>query len=147
MLSGLPGAGKDLWIAHHGDGRPVVSLDDLRRERDAKRADKAAQGQLIQEARELARKHLRKHEPFIWNATNLTAQLRGQTLSLLADYHAHVTIVAVEAPADELSRRNRSASTRCPRKRSSGCSTAGRHRRSRSATGWRSGAPRHRAGR
>jgi predicted kinase len=106
VLSGLPGAGKDLWIAHHGDDRPVVSLDDLRRARNAKRGDKTAQGQIVQDAREQARTHLRKHEPFIWNATNLSKQLRGQTLSLLADYHAHVTIVVVEARADELSRRN-----------------------------------------
>ena len=107
VLSGLPGAGKDLWIARHGDGRPVVSLDDLRRERGVKRGDKGAEGRLIQEARELARTYLRAGEPFIWNATNLSAQVRGQTLSLLADYRAHITIVAVEAPADELSRRNR----------------------------------------
>ena len=80
VLSGLPGAGKDLWIARHGDGRPVVSLDDLRRERGVKRGDKAGEGRLIQDARERARAHLRAGEPFIWNATNLSAQLRGQTL-------------------------------------------------------------------
>ncbi len=107
VLSGLPGSGKDLWIARHGDGRPVVSLDDLRRDRGVKRGDKAGEGRLIQDARELARSYLRAGEPFIWNATNLSAQLRGQTLALLADYHAHITIVAVEAPADDLSRRNR----------------------------------------
>jgi putative nucleotidyltransferase with HDIG domain len=107
VLSGLPGAGKDRWIATHHGGRPTISLDDLRRRRGAKRSDKVAQGQIIQEARERARSYLRKGEPFIWNATNLSAQLRGQTLSLLADYNAHVTIVAVEARADELSARNR----------------------------------------
>jgi putative nucleotidyltransferase with HDIG domain len=107
VLSGLPGAGKDLWIARHGDGRPVVSLDDLRREHGVKRGDKAAEGRLIQEARELARTYLRAGEPFIWNATNLSLQVRGQTLALLADYRAHITIVAVEARADDLSRRNR----------------------------------------
>ncbi|MBE2319521.1 AAA family ATPase [Solirubrobacter sp. CPCC 204708] len=107
VLSGLPGSGKDLWIALHGDGRPVISLDDLRRERGIKRGDSTGEGRLIQDAREQARVYLRAGEPFIWNATNLSAQLRGQTLALLADYHAHVTIVAVEAPADELARRNR----------------------------------------
>jgi putative nucleotidyltransferase with HDIG domain len=106
VLSGLPGAGKDLWIAKHHDGRPTISLDDMRRRRGAKRSDKVAQGQIIQDARERARTYLRKGEPFIWNATNLSAQLRGQTLALLADYHAHVTIVAVEARPDELAARN-----------------------------------------
>ncbi len=107
LLSGLPGAGKDLWISRHGGDRPVISLDDMRRERSAKRTDKTAQGQIVQEARERARTHLRAGESFIWNATNLSSQLRGQTLSLLADYDAHVTIVSVEAPAAELARRNR----------------------------------------
>jgi putative nucleotidyltransferase with HDIG domain len=107
VLSGLPASGKDYWISQHHDGRPTISLDDLRRRRGAKRSDKVAQGQIIQEARERARTYLRAGEPFIWNATNLTAQIRSQTLSLLADYNAHVTIVAVEAPADVLSARNR----------------------------------------
>jgi putative nucleotidyltransferase with HDIG domain len=107
VLSGLPGAGKDHWVAAHHDGRPTISLDDLRRRRGAKRSDKVAQGRIIQEARERARAHLRAGEPFIWNATNLTAQIRAQTISLLADYDAHVTIVAVEAPPDVLSARNR----------------------------------------
>ncbi|WP_354697503.1 hypothetical protein DSM112329_03134 [Paraconexibacter sp. AEG42_29] len=107
LLSGLPGAGKDLWIHRHGDGRPVVSLDDLRRARGARRSDKAAQGQIIQQARELARTHLRAGEPFVWNATNLSAQMRRQLIDLFASYDAHVTIVAVEAPATDLDRRNR----------------------------------------
>lgn len=107
VLSGLPGSGKDLWIAHHGAGRPVVSLDDLRRERGVKRGDTVAEGRLIQDAREQARVYLRAGEPFIWNATNLSARVRGQTIGLLADYHAHVTIVAVEAAAEDLGRRNR----------------------------------------
>jgi predicted kinase len=106
VLSGLPASGKDYWISQHHDGRPTISLDDLRRRRDAKRSDKVAQGQIIQEARERARQYLRAGEPFIWNATNLSAQQRSQILSLLADYNAHVTIVAVEAPADALSARN-----------------------------------------
>ena len=91
VLSGLPAAGKDHWISQHHGGRPTISLDRLR----------------IQEARERARTYLRAGEPFIWNATNLTAQIRALTLSLLADYDAHVTIVAVEAPPGVLSARNR----------------------------------------
>ena len=43
--------------------------------------------------------HLERDEP-------LGAAARADA-ALLADYHAHITIVAVEAPADDLSRRNR----------------------------------------
>ena len=56
-------------------------------------------------AMELGRS-LRAGDPFIWNATNLSTQQRGPLLSLLADYHAHVTIVSVEARADQLAARN-----------------------------------------
>ena len=140
VLSGLPGSGKDLWIARHGDGL----AGDLAR-RSAPRArrqarDTTAEGHLIQDAREQARVFLRAGEPFIWNATNLSAQLRGQTLKLLADYHAHITIVAVEAPADDLYRRIATASTLCRGRRSSACSTAGRRPAARNVTPCRSGA-------
>jgi putative nucleotidyltransferase with HDIG domain len=42
VLSGLPGAGKDRWIATHHGGRPTISLDDLRRRRGAKRSHKVS---------------------------------------------------------------------------------------------------------
>ncbi|HEY6891534.1 MAG TPA: AAA family ATPase, partial [Solirubrobacter sp.] len=84
VLSGLPGAGKDQWIARHHDGRPSLAFDD----------------------RERARSLLRAGRPFIWNATHHSRELRAPAIALLADYHAHVTIVAVEARPDELRGRN-----------------------------------------
>ena len=84
VLSGLPGAGKDHWIARHHDRRPTIAPDD----------------------RERARGYLRSGRAFIWNATHHSRELRAPTLSLLADYHAHVTIVAVEAHPHDLRRHN-----------------------------------------
>jgi len=43
LLSGLPGAGKDRWIAEHADpAAEVIGFDALRAERGAKRTDRTA---------------------------------------------------------------------------------------------------------
>jgi predicted kinase len=104
-MSGLPGAGKDRWIARHAQGLPVVSLDALRHELDVDPED--AQGAIVQVARERAREHLRAGRSFVWNATNLSRAVRGQCVRLAADYGARVRIVYVEAAADVLWSQNR----------------------------------------
>jgi predicted kinase len=105
VMSGLPGAGKDTWIAEHGGGRPVVSLDALRVELGIDPSER--QGRIFQEARERARVHLRAEEPFVWNATNISRLIRKQVVDLLAGYGARVQLEHVEAPADLLASRNR----------------------------------------
>jgi hypothetical protein len=40
LMSGLPGAGKDTWIQKNGGGLPVISLDEIRREKKIKPTDK-----------------------------------------------------------------------------------------------------------
>jgi predicted kinase len=104
LMSGLPGAGKDTWIARNHPDLPVVSLDRIRRE--LKVAPDEDQGAVAQAAKARARELLRRHEPFIWNATNVTRALRGQLVDLFASYGARVRIVYVEAPHAELLRRN-----------------------------------------
>ena len=65
------------------------------------------QGPVAQRARELARIHLRKATRFVWNATNISQQLRERCIGLAADYHARVTLVGLEAPKDVVHARNR----------------------------------------
>lgn len=112
LLSGLPGMGKDTWLRMHAENAAVISLDDLRTELDVAPAD--AQGPVIAAAREQARIHLRAQRPFIWNATNISRQLRGQLIDLFADYKAKVRIVYLEAPLDEAARRNRARASPVP---------------------------------
>ena len=100
LLCGLPAAGKDTWIRNHAADLPVVSLDDLRDELDG-------EGAVVQAARALARQHLREHQSFIWNATNLRRERRAQLVDLFSGYHASTRIVYIEAPATELFTRNR----------------------------------------
>jgi len=105
VMSGLPGAGKDTWVAEHRPDVPVVSLDTLRRSMGVDAT--GDQGPVVAAARERARELLRARRPFVWNATNVSRRLRAQSVSLCLDYHARVEIVSVEAPPDLIRERNR----------------------------------------
>jgi predicted kinase len=105
VMSGLPASGKDTWLHRNLPDWPVVSLDELRRELDVDPED--AQGPVVEQARELAREHLRQGRSFALNATSVTRDQRKRWIDLFADYHARVRIVAVEVPLATLLERNR----------------------------------------
>ncbi|HKE04418.1 MAG TPA: ATP-binding protein, partial [Blastocatellia bacterium] len=104
VMAGLPGAGKDHWITTSGPDWPVISLDGLRHE--MKIAPSENQGPVVARARESAREYLRRKQPFIWNATNISRQMREHCISLCAAYNARVRIVYVEAGAAALTEQN-----------------------------------------
>jgi predicted kinase len=105
LMSGLPGSGKDHYIRRHLAAWPSVALDDVRQELGVDPAE--AQGDVVNRARDLAREHLRRGSSFVWNATNLSRQVRGGCIGLFADYGARVRIVYVEVPAAVLFAQNR----------------------------------------
>lgn len=105
LLCGLPGAGKDHWARLHEPKLPAISLDELRKELGARPTGR--QGEVIHAARERARASLRRGEPFLWNATNLSRKIRSSLLALAADYNARTRIVYVEVGPEALSRQNR----------------------------------------
>ncbi len=96
VMSGLPGSGKDTWLAAHRPGLPIVSLDDIRAELDVEAVDK--QGEVIQLARERCRELLRSGQSFAFSATSLLRQTRRRWIDLFADYAARIEIVYVEPP-------------------------------------------------
>ena len=102
----LPGTGKDTWIKNNLPDFPVISLDNIRKAN--KIPATAEQGLVANLAREQAKEYLRKHQPFVWNATNITTQMRESLISLFETYHAHVRIVYLETDWDTLLDRNRS---------------------------------------
>jgi predicted kinase len=104
LMSGLPSAGKDHWIQTNLPDWPVISLDAIRRE--LKVGPTEPQGPVIAAARDRGREHLRRAQPFVWNATNLSRPLRAQPLKLFADYNARVRIVYVETTEPRLLQQN-----------------------------------------
>jgi len=113
VLSGLPAAGKDYWIAENAADVPCVSLDAIRRELGI--APDKPPGRVIKAARERARAHLRAGAPLVWNATNLSRDIRGRVIDLCADYNAWVEVVQVETTVAELHRRNEARDEPVPR--------------------------------
>lgn len=114
LMSGLPGAGKDHYIRKHYPDLPVISLDAIRIEMKVSHKDTTGNGQVIQAAKEKAREFLRAHQPFVWNGTNITRQLRAQLIDLFTQYRAAVTIVYIEVPYRTLMQQNRNRTAIVP---------------------------------
>lgn len=94
IMSGLPGTGKDTWIRENLKDMPMISLDAIRKE--LKISPKSTQGTVANLARERAKEMLRHHQPFVWNATNLTSQMRDSLTGMIETYHASARIVYLE---------------------------------------------------
>jgi putative nucleotidyltransferase with HDIG domain len=105
LMSGLPGAGKDTWLARHRSQLPVVSLDAVRDDLDLDATDN--QGEVIQAAREQCRAHLRAGLDFAFNATNITRQVRRRWIDLFADYGARIEIAYLEPELATILARNK----------------------------------------
>jgi len=105
LMCGLPGAGKDTWLARYRGDLPVVSLDDIRDEIDI--APTENQGQVAQLAQERCRELLRSRTSFAFNATNTMHSTRTRWLRLFADYGAQVEIVYLEPRLEDLLRQNK----------------------------------------
>ena len=112
LLSGLPGTGKDTWIREHLSEYPMISLDEIRAEMKIKPTDH--QGVIIQEAQERAKVYLRKHQPFVWNATNITRDTRQKQISLFERYGASVRIIYLETDWNTQLERNRGRKAEVP---------------------------------
>lgn len=108
LLSGLPGAGKDTYVFHNYRQWPVINLDQIRREHKIAPTDKSGNGRVIQMAKEQAREYLRKGVDFVWNATNVTKNMREQLVGLFVTYKAYVKIMYVEVPHRLLHQQNNS---------------------------------------
>jgi predicted kinase len=105
VLCGLPASGKDTWVRKNAGLLPVVSFDDAKAELGLKHGEN--DGMAAHFAVDKAKALLRRHEPFIWNATHLSEQMRTKTLDLLFAYDAEVRLVYLEAPSKLVFERNR----------------------------------------
>ena len=90
IMCGLPGSGKDTYVAKTFYRFPVISMDQIRASMKIDHGDN--QGPVIQAALEKAKEYLRKKESFVWNSTNLTRLARGKVLDLCRSYDAYTNI-------------------------------------------------------
>jgi putative nucleotidyltransferase with HDIG domain len=112
LMSGFPGVGKDFWIAEHFLDWPVISLDDIRSELKIFPTDE--QGPVIALARERAKEFLRRKQSFVWNATNISKQMRELSINLFAAYNARARIVYLETTEEKLFQQNQQRETPVP---------------------------------
>ncbi len=107
IMAGIAGAGKDCYIQQHYPNHLVISPDTMRREQKIRPKDGKENGRIIQETKDMAKAYLQSQRPFIWNATNITLQMREQLINVFADYLPIITIVYVEVPYQQLLAQNR----------------------------------------
>ena len=112
LMSGLSGTGKDTYIRENYADIPMISLDEIRKELNVSPTEK--QGKVVSFAQERAREYLRKKQPFVWNATNITAQTRSMQISLFEAYGASVEAVFLETEWETQMNRNRSRNAIVP---------------------------------
>ena len=104
LLAGLPGTGKDYYANRNYSDLPMVSLDVLRKEMGI--SPVGPQGEIVNAAQKQAKEYLRKKKPFVFNATNVTPDIRQKQIKLFMNYKASVKIVFLETTWDEMLRRN-----------------------------------------
>ena len=105
VLSGIAGSGKDTFYQKKYAQLPLISLDEIRKELKIKPDDRDGQGRVTQLAYERAKELCRKKQSFVWNSTNLSADLRARLIGTLRVYGPSIRIVYVEAPQAALLKR------------------------------------------
>ena len=109
IMMGIPGSGKNTYIKNNFPGMPCVSIDDIRKARGFDRNDSTEMGHAIQETKEEMKKLMRTSAPFVYNATNLTKDMRSKVLSSIHEWknpRYKTRIIYLEVPYVEILRRN-----------------------------------------
>lgn len=94
ILSGIAGSGKDTYAATLD--MPMVSLDDLRIAMKVKRGDTTGEGHVVQRAYQMAKTYAAHQQSFVWNSTNITADMRAKIINALLPYNPKFKIVYLE---------------------------------------------------
>ncbi len=113
VMCALPGSGKDTYLAKNVD-LPVLSLDALRRLHKIEPTDRKKNGRVIQMGKEKAKEYLRGKKSFVFNATNITSEMRKKWISLFLEYGARVKIIYLEVPYKQLLSQNHHRTFKVP---------------------------------
>jgi len=114
MMVGIAGSGKDTFIKNNLSELPIISLDDIRREFKILPTDKKGNGTIIQEGKERCKQLMRKHKDFVFNATNLTRDMRSKWISLFQEYGGKVIVHYIEVPYQDLIKQNHNRKYKVP---------------------------------
>ena len=104
MMCGLPGTGKDTYIREQYPDCVMISLDDIRSEYGIPSVGN--QTEVVSIAKRRMKGLLRKKLNFVFDATNITQDIRSKYISLWMSYKAYVSIVFLETGWEENIRRN-----------------------------------------
>lgn len=113
LMSGLPGSGKDYWVKENLPDWEVIALDEVRK--GMKISPKDEQGEVINQAKAMAKEYMRAGKSFGWNGTNFSRQIRAGLIGLFSAYHARIRIVYLEVPYEELLERNQGREAMVPK--------------------------------
>lgn len=113
IMSALPGSGKDTYLKKNLN-LPILSLDDIRRALKISPTDKKKNGLVIQLAKEKAKVFLRSQTDFVFNATNITQEMRQKWIDLFTDYKAKAHIIYIEVPYATLIKQNHNRTHKVP---------------------------------
>ena len=116
MMCALPGSGKDSYIQQHFSHLPMLSIDAIRREHKLDPTDKKDNGQAVHLAKDQAKVMLRAQQSFVFNATNITREMRGRWLDLFHSYGARSHIIYLEVPYKQLLSQNHNREYEVPEK-------------------------------
>lgn len=83
-----------------------MSLNNIRRENKISPTDKKKNGWVIQTAKEKTKEMMRIKQSFVFNATNITIDMRSKWISLFTDYGGRVKIIYLEVPYKQLISQN-----------------------------------------
>ena len=89
-------------------------MDEIRKEKGISPSDSYRQEEVIQEARERARIHLRSKQSFVRNVGNHTQNKRRKLTKFLEQYRARVHTVYLETDRDIRMQRNRNRRAQVP---------------------------------
>lgn len=114
IICALPGTGKDTYVKQHLSNLPILSLDNIRRAHNIAPTDKKGNGRVIQLGKEKAKELMRSKTSFVFNATNITQDMRGKWISLFTDYKARVRLIYLEVPYKKLLKQNHNRDYKVP---------------------------------
>ncbi|MEO0044200.1 MAG: hypothetical protein RL329_3648, partial [Bacteroidota bacterium] len=105
LMCGIAGSGKDTYLKKLN--LPVICLDDLRQQMGVVHGDTRGQGHVIQKAYEMGKEYSAAKQSFVWNAMNLTADLRMKLIRKFYAYRPKYKIVYIETSMENILERRK----------------------------------------